>query len=215
MLERVALPFSRGYSQLRDQIQVSCIAGRLFITGATHKTHKKINRIGLRATNQSFLDDSVVNNPPANAEDTSSILALGRPHRLQSKETLAAQVASMCSRAQGTKTTGPSGHDYRSPRTHAKTREQLWWEAHALPLKKRPCSPQTEKNPESSQDSIHPKTNDNNKKASMPPVRGACNFLSSVSSQQKFEAMDVKAPGVSQLSDSVKAPCYSSILFRK
>ena len=49
----------------------------------------------------------------------------------------------------------------------------------------------------------------------MQPVRGACNFLSSVSSQQKFEAMDVKAPGVSQLPDSVTAPCYSSILFRK
>ena len=34
-----------------------------------------------------------------------------------------------------------------------------------------------------------------------------CNRLGSVSSQQKFEAMDVKALGPSQLSDS---PCYSS-----
>ena len=38
-----------------------------------------------------------------------------------------------------------------------------------------------------------------------------CYFLSSVSSQQKFEAMDVKALGVSQLSDSVTGLCYSSV----
>ena len=36
---------------------------------------------------------------------------------------------------------------------------------------------------------------------------GECNFLGSILSQQKFEATDVKALGVSQLSDS---PCYSS-----
>ena len=46
-------------------------------------------------------------------------------------------------------------------------------------------------------------------------VRRVCNFLSSVSSQQKFGAMDIKALGTSQLSDSVIAPCYSSVLFRK
>ena len=40
-------------------------------------------------------------------------------------------------------------------------------------------------------------------------------FLDSDSSQQKFEATDVKALRVSQLLDSVTAPCYSSILFRK
>ena len=45
-------------------------------------------------------------------------------------------------------------------------------------------------------------------------VRGVCNFLGSVSSQQ-FEATDVKAFGASQLPDSVIAPCYSSVLFRK
>ena len=33
------------------------------------------------------------------------------------------------------------------------------------------------------------------------PVREVCDFLSSVSSQQKFEGMDVKALGMSQLSD--------------
>ena len=38
-------------------------------------------------------------------------------------------------------------------------------------------------------------------------LSGECNFFASVSSQQRFEAMDVKALGVSQLSDS---PCYSS-----
>ena len=35
-----------------------------------------------------------------------------------------------------------------------------------------------------------------------------CNFLGFVSSQQKFEAMDVKALGRSQLSDSVTAQFY-------
>ena len=36
-LEWVALSFSRGSSQSRDQIQVSCIAGRFFISWATSK----------------------------------------------------------------------------------------------------------------------------------------------------------------------------------
>ena len=38
-------------------------------------------------------------------------------------------------------------------------------------------------------------------------LSGECNLLSSVSSQQKFEAMDIKALGTSQLLDR---PCYSS-----
>ena len=46
-------------------------------------------------------------------------------------------------------------------------------------------------------------------------VRGVCNFLGSVLSQQTFEVKDVKALGMSQLSDSVTAPCYSSVLLRK
>ena len=33
-LEWVAFPFSRGSSQLRDQTQVSCIAGRFFTSWA-------------------------------------------------------------------------------------------------------------------------------------------------------------------------------------
>ena len=39
-----------------------------------------------------------------------------------------------------------------------------------------------------------------------------CNLLGSVSSQQKFEAVDIKALHTSQLWDSVIAP---SVLFRK
>ena len=46
-------------------------------------------------------------------------------------------------------------------------------------------------------------------------VRGVCNFLGSVLSQQKFEATDIKALSASQLLDSVTALCYSSVLFRK
>ena len=46
-------------------------------------------------------------------------------------------------------------------------------------------------------------------------IRGICNSLSFVSPQQTFEVMDVEALGEPQLSDSVTAPCYSSILFRK
>ena len=40
-------------------------------------------------------------------------------------------------------------------------------------------------------------------------VRVVCNFSGSVSSQQKFEKMDIKALGASQLLDS---PCYSAQL---
>ena len=36
-LECVAVPFSRGFSQLRDQSQVSCIAGRFFTIRATRE----------------------------------------------------------------------------------------------------------------------------------------------------------------------------------
>ena len=39
-------------------------------------------------------------------------------------------------------------------------------------------------------------------------VRRLCNFLGSVSSQPKFEVIDVKALGVSQLSDSFTAEFY-------
>ena len=39
LLEWVAIPFSRGSSRPRDQIQVSCIAGELFTVWATKKGH--------------------------------------------------------------------------------------------------------------------------------------------------------------------------------
>jgi len=52
---------------------------------------------------------------------------------------------------------------------------------------------------------------------SVDDVKGVCNFLGSVSSQQKFEVTDVKPPWhVTALGQiSVTAPCYSSVLFRK
>ena len=37
LLEWVAFPFSRGSSQLRDQIQVSCTAGRFFTNWAVRE----------------------------------------------------------------------------------------------------------------------------------------------------------------------------------
>ena len=40
MLECAAFPFSRGYSQPRDQTQVSCIAGRFFTSWATRETQE-------------------------------------------------------------------------------------------------------------------------------------------------------------------------------
>ena len=54
-------------------------------------------------------------------------------------------------------------------------------------------------------------------------LSGECNLLGSVSSQQNLEATDVKALGLSHLSDSVialgqisvTALCYSSVLFRE
>ena len=42
VLESVAISFSRGSSQPRDQIQVSCIPGRFFTIWANHKGCKSI-----------------------------------------------------------------------------------------------------------------------------------------------------------------------------
>ena len=44
ILELVAVPFSRGYSQPRDRIQVSCRAGRFFTSWATRKAQMCIRR---------------------------------------------------------------------------------------------------------------------------------------------------------------------------
>ena len=39
ILEWVAIPFSRGSTQLRDKIQVTCSAGRFFTISATRVAH--------------------------------------------------------------------------------------------------------------------------------------------------------------------------------
>ena len=41
-LEWVAFSFSRGYSQPRDQTQVSCTAGRFFTGGATKEERNNV-----------------------------------------------------------------------------------------------------------------------------------------------------------------------------
>ena len=43
ILERVAMPSSRGSSQPRDQTHVSCIAGGFFTVWATRETHNQIS----------------------------------------------------------------------------------------------------------------------------------------------------------------------------
>ena len=64
ILELVAISFSRGYSQPRDQTQVSCIVGRHFY----HLSHQG-------DTNYLVL---VVKNPSANAEDVRDVGSIPR-----------------------------------------------------------------------------------------------------------------------------------------
>ena len=45
ILEWVAFPFSRGFSQPRDQTGVSCIAGRFFISWATREPYLNIGSL--------------------------------------------------------------------------------------------------------------------------------------------------------------------------
>ena len=47
ILEWVAIPFSRGSSWLRDQTQVSCIAGRFFTTWATREAQWLCNSLSM------------------------------------------------------------------------------------------------------------------------------------------------------------------------
>ena len=42
ILEWVAIPFSRGSSQTRDQIQVSCVRGRFFTCCATREAQYNV-----------------------------------------------------------------------------------------------------------------------------------------------------------------------------
>ena len=44
ILQWVAISFSRGSSQLRDQAQVSCIACRLFTVWSTREDHSSLNK---------------------------------------------------------------------------------------------------------------------------------------------------------------------------
>ena len=44
ILEWVAIPFSRVFSQLRDQTQVSCIAGRFFTVWNTRKANTTVQK---------------------------------------------------------------------------------------------------------------------------------------------------------------------------
>jgi len=50
MLEWVAIPFSRGSSQLRDQAPVSCITGRFLSIGATREVHLHVLAIANSGT---------------------------------------------------------------------------------------------------------------------------------------------------------------------
>ena len=56
ILERVAIPFSRGSSQLRDQTWVSCIADRFFINWAI----KEAMRYTLLSTHSLSLASSII-----------------------------------------------------------------------------------------------------------------------------------------------------------
>ena len=58
ILEWVTIPFSRGSSQPRDQILVSCIAGRLFKIWAMRETLKRLSPHGLGSVT-SVMSDSL------------------------------------------------------------------------------------------------------------------------------------------------------------
>ena len=71
ILEWVAIPFSRGSFQLRDQTHISCISWSAILGHAFDWSYMA----------DSFPGDTVVKNPPANAgdmRDVSSIPGLGR-----------------------------------------------------------------------------------------------------------------------------------------
>ena len=42
ILKWIAIPFFRGFSQSRDQTQVSCIAGRFFTISSTREAHRSL-----------------------------------------------------------------------------------------------------------------------------------------------------------------------------
>ena len=59
ILERVAIPFSRGSSQPRDQTEVSCIAGRYFTTDSPGKPNGDKDKTGSNKYVQSQKSEEV------------------------------------------------------------------------------------------------------------------------------------------------------------
>jgi len=71
ILEWVAFPFSRGTFQLRDQTQVSCIAGRFFTSWTQQKT-KNTGVGSLSLLQQIFLTQEFLN-PGSSAQQVDSL----------------------------------------------------------------------------------------------------------------------------------------------
>ena len=81
LLEWVAIPFSRGSSQLRDQTQVSCFAGRIFTVWATREAQYLL----VRAVYMSYCYGHIVSLASRNSEIvhislTSSVGGTSFPH---------------------------------------------------------------------------------------------------------------------------------------
>ena len=77
ILEWVAISFSRGSSWPKDWTGISCIGRQILYHWATQKALKEV-----LTEIEDFAGDSVVKNPPANAEDagySGSINEWGRP----------------------------------------------------------------------------------------------------------------------------------------
>ena len=81
ILEWVAYPFSRGSSQPRDRILVSCIAGRFFTTRATREAQEywsgwpfpspgNLPNPGIEPRSPALWADSLTPEPPGKPENT-------------------------------------------------------------------------------------------------------------------------------------------------
>ena len=78
ILEWVAISFSRGSSQPRNQTQVSCIAGRFFTNWATREAQHVHFLLSLITLRHRFPPSSVGKESACNAGDLGLIPALGR-----------------------------------------------------------------------------------------------------------------------------------------
>ena len=82
ILERVAIPFSRGSSQTRDRTQVSCIAGRFFTSEKPGKPPPPLPLLALNCelcySLEGFPDSSVSKESSRNAGDPGWIPGSGR-----------------------------------------------------------------------------------------------------------------------------------------